>query len=413
MTVIEQSRYPYTNIDHPATSYIVIDLEWNQPIPWIKTNVDPKDLPGEIIEIGAVKLCLSEEGYLLSKPFHVMIRPVCYTVMNKNVSRVTNKMSSDLRFGLSFSDAYNAFCQWCGKDYVLCGWGNSDLSILKSNLRFHNHKAELNALFLDVQPLFARVAEGLTQQRSVEYAVDFLRIPKRDDFHCAHRDAEYTGLVLMELFKLLDLAKTDAPDPAAETSQRQEPRYPSTVLPSLENPNQDGHDTEGHTEGLLSEMKALRLMAYLQNPDLYAQTSMRTDFYPTWEKCFEAYPAGKELCPACRTILSCQIDWFRLKKSAFSLWCCEDHHMVLGRMRMKKTPDGKVYASVSVRLTDPGTARLVSERYEEYIEFGSAGRPFAILPEDTAETPETQNTENAFCAEDIRAEKAPAGRPVP
>jgi len=354
--VIERSRYPFTSIDHPAISYIVIDLEWNQPIPWIKTSVDPKDLPGEIIEIGAVKLSLTQDGYELSKPFHVMIRPVCYTVMNKNVSRVTNKISSDLRFGLSFSDAYDAFRQWCGKDYILCGWGNSDLSILKSNLLYHKWKADLNTLFLDVQPLFARVAEGMTHQRSVEYAVDFLRIPKKDDFHAAHRDAEYTGLILKELFQLLDEARSPT------TSRENDP-----------------------ADLLLQEMKTLRLAAYLQNPDLHAETSKRTGLYPSWEQCFDNYPKDEECCPACQRLLSCRISWFRLKKSGFSLWCCEDHHMVLGRMRMKKTPDGKVYASVIVRLTDPGSSRIVTERYDEYLTFGSQGQPVIIASVDTAD----------------------------
>ena len=380
--MIERSRYPFTNIDHPAISYIVIDLEWNQPIPWIKTNVDPKDLPGEIIEIGAVKLSLTQDGYELSKPFHVMIRPVCYTVMNKNVSRVTNKISSDLRFGLSFSDAYDAFRQWCGKDYILCGWGNSDLSILKSNLLYHKWKADLNTQFLDVQPLFARVAEGMTHQRSVEYAVDFLHIPKNDDFHAAHRDAEYTGLILKEIFNLLDQARTPA------TGRQYDP-----------------------ADLLLQEMKTLRLAAYLQNPDLHAETSKRTGLYPSWEQCFDNYPKDEECCPACLRLLSCRISWFRLKKSGFSLWCCEDHHMVLGRMRMKKTPDGKVYASVIIRLTDPGSSRLVTERYDEYLLFGSQGQPVIPHTEETAKSCIIAPDEEALQLPDLHHEKNACSSP--
>ena len=377
--MIEPSRYSYTSIDHPAVSYIVIDLEWNQPIPWIKTNVDPKDLPGEIIEIGAVKLSLTEDGYELSKPFHVMIRPVCYTVMNKNVSRVTNKISSDLRFGLSFSDAYDAFRQWCGKDYILCGWGNSDLSILKSNLRYHNWKIDLNTLFLDVQPLFARVAEGMTQQRSVEYAVDFLRIPKKDDFHSAHRDAEYTGLILKEIFQQLDGIRSSG---AVQSSGHSQIPYNSDIPDDRH--SQDTGVRDKSSQDLQHEMNTLRLMAYLQNPDLHAEISKRTGLYSTWEQCFEDYAKDQELCPACQLPLACLVEWFRLKKSGFSLWCCEDHHMVLGRMRMKKTPDGKVYASVSVRLTDPGTARLVTDRYDEYLIYGSQGQPVIMASADPA-----------------------------
>ena len=367
-TVMERTDYPFTHIDHPASSYVVIDLEWNQPIPWIKTTVDPKDLPGEIIEIGAVKLTLTDRGYVLSKPFHVTIRPVCYTVMNKNVSRVTNKMSSDLKFGLSFSDAYRSFREWCGSDYILCGWGNSDLTILKANMRYHNWDADLKTLFLDVQPLFARIAEGETKQRSVEYAVDFLRLPKKDDFHAAHRDAEYTGLILKELFLLLDVAGM-----TEETGQE--------VI---------------ETEFSIRDLAALRLTPYLQDPDLHAESVKKTALYATWEKCYDDYPKDGEACPACGRALTERIAWFRLKKSGFSLWCCDDHHMVQGRMRMKKTPDGKFYASVSVRLTDPGSARMIEEREAEYLIYGSRGKPVE-RPEPEADgegnSPDSAETE--------------------
>jgi len=126
-------------------------------------------------------------------------------------------------------------------------------------------------------------------------------------------------------------------------------------------------------------------MAYLQNPDLHAESGKRTGLYPTWEQCFEDYPKDLELCPACDMPLDSKIPWFRLKKSGFSLWCCEEHHMVLGRMRMKKTPDGKVYGSIAVRLTDPGSARLVSDRYDEYLIYGSQGKPIVLISNDPAD----------------------------
>ena len=156
-----------------------------------------------------------------------------------------------------------------------------------------------------------------------------------------------------------------------------------------------GAITRAGIEALQQEMKDLRLMAYLQNPDLHAETSKKTGLYPSWEPCFDDYPKDQEFCPACQAQLSCQISWFRIRKSAFSLWCCEEHHMVLGRMRMKKTPDGKVYASVSVRLTDPGSARLVTERHDEYLLYGSQGKPVpvAVVDDESVEIPSTTASE--------------------
>lgn len=316
-------------IRHPTATYVIIDLEWNQPIPWIKPRVDPKQLPGEIIEIGAVKLSVDGRRTELSKPFHVLIRPVCYTIMNKNVSRVINKISSDLRNGLSFIDAYEAFAKWCGEDYVICGWGNSDLSILKANLRYHDRSALLGRRFLDVQTLFSKVAEDKNVQRSVEYAVDFLRIPKQEDFHEAHRDAEYTGKILEKLFE------------------------------SLEN----------------DEPAVFRVEQYLFDPDLNVQSERRTDYFDSWEACCTRTFSEPAVCPACGSPLWEELAWFRLRKSGFSLFRCDTHNLVAGRIRLKKNTSGKIYASVALKLIQPGGARPINERHEEYLAYGPSGKP--------------------------------------
>ena len=77
-------------------TFVVFDMEWNQPIPYMPSPVDPKILPGEIIEIGAVKVqMLSENEYILSRPFSMVIRPVYYRIMNKQVSKVINKSTDE------------------------------------------------------------------------------------------------------------------------------------------------------------------------------------------------------------------------------------------------------------------------------------------------------------------------------
>lgn len=338
---------------HSVSAYVVIDLEWNQPIPWIRSKVDPKELPGEIIEIGAVKLLVNDGGLEITEPFHVMIRPVCYTVMNRNVSRVINKISSDLRCGIPFAEAYDAFRQWCGEDFILCGWGNSDLSILKSNLRFHGRPDQLNTRFLDVQPLFSKIAENENKQRSVEYAVDFLKISKIEEFHAAHRDAEYTGRILLKLFEILSSEDEEVPQKNA-------------------------------TGSILNQ--------YLYDPDLAAQTFRNTETYRSWEECFSKNSGAECLCPACEEPMSARISWFRLKKSAFSLWRCQEHNLAAGRMRLKKNNEGKYYATITVRLVNPAGEKSIADRLDEYREFGVAGRPPLPVP-DVTQVPEEQETE--------------------
>lgn len=337
-------------VAHPASSYVIIDLEWNQPIPWIRSRVDPKVLPGEIIEIGAVKITVTENGLKLSKPFHAMVRPVCYTVMNRNVSRVINKMSADLKHGMAFADAYDAFIEWCGSDYILCGWGNSDVSILKANLLYHGRSNVLGVRFLDVQPLFSKVAENENRQRSVEYAVDFLKIPKIVDFHEAHRDAEYTGKILMELFAFLTEDTTG------------------------EGKGDDTHRKTGHKTGELPDGKSI-ISQYLYNPDLVAQVSWNTELYHSWEQCFSANRNMPCHCPACGSEMSMEIGWFRIRKGAFSLWRCAEHNLTAGRMRMKKNPVGKVYASICLKLINPAGAKAVYDKHDEYTTFGPVGKP--------------------------------------
>ncbi len=324
------------------TTFIVIDFEWNQPISWIKTSIDPKILPGEIIEIGAVKVSFNEGEWILSKPFHRLIRPVCYTVLNKSVARVINKVSSDLKCGDRFDKAYKEFMSWCGSDFVICGWGNSDLGILKSNLRLHGQNSDIGHPFLDIQSLFSRLAEDSSRQRSVEYAVDFFGITKRQVFHEAHQDAHYTAQILRQLL-LLTPSKTD----------------------------------EVHVEETESTLEIVKKFIY--DPDLNVKISYNTDLFYTWEKCF-SYSQKQELaCPACGESLIEELPWFRIKKSAFSVWRCEKHQFIRGRMRMKKNPVGKIYATVDIQLIIPSEIRKVQEKYMEYLEFGAEGKPKEII----------------------------------
>lgn len=348
-------------IRHPSDTYIIIDLEWNQPIPWIKSKVDPKTLPGEIIEIGAVKLTVGESGVALGGPFHMLIRPVCYTIMNKNVSRVIGKLSSDLRSGLGFIEAYDAFIQWCGEDFILCGWGNSDLSILKSNLRFHDRSAILGHPFLDVQMFFSKIAEGKANQRSVEYAVDFLKIPKRKEFHEAHRDAEYTGRILKALFEAIMSDHMHA------------------VNPFPEDPAEPGKTAD--TEPIRPEI--IDLERYLFDPDLNVHAERKTALFDTWDQCCRLTFDEDAYCPACGSKLIPELPWFRIRKAAFSLFRCERHNLVAGRIRMKKNASGKIYGSVILKLIQPGETVPILERFEEYKNFGPAGKPVSIPKGET------------------------------
>ena len=271
------------------TTFIVIDFEWNQPISWIKTSIDPKALPGEIIEIGAVKVFFNNGKWTLSKPFHRLIRPVCYTVLNKSVARVINKVSSDLKCGDRFDKAYMDFMSWCGTDFVICGWGNSDLGILKANLRLHGQS---------------------------------------------------TAQILRQLLLL----------PTAKTIE------------------------EGFSENE-NEDTLMIVDKFIYDPDLNMKISFNTELFCTWEKCFAQSQKQEIECPACGAPLLKELPWFRIKKSAFSIWRCEKHQWIRGRMRMKKNSVGKTYATVDIQLIIPSEIRKIQEKHKEYLDYGPEGKP--------------------------------------
>ena len=67
-------------------SYIVLDLEWNQPMPGQETITQPFRFDSEIIEIGALKLNSRFEEVSEFKSF---VRPVFYPSMNGHVVQLT------------------------------------------------------------------------------------------------------------------------------------------------------------------------------------------------------------------------------------------------------------------------------------------------------------------------------------
>ena len=87
-------------------NYIVLDLEWNQPIYKKSTIKNPVLLKGEIIQIGAVKL---NSKFNVIDTFTIMVAPKYYTIMKKNVSKITKIRTRDLQLGFPFEKALDYF----------------------------------------------------------------------------------------------------------------------------------------------------------------------------------------------------------------------------------------------------------------------------------------------------------------
>lgn len=179
---------------------IVTDLEWNTASRGIK--VDPalaSRMMFEIIEIGAVRLA---ENLHVEDSFYRSVKPVLYKKIQRHVAAVTKRTQQSLKSGGDFPDVAEAFFLFAGAQPIIASWGSSDPDVLISNLRFHRLD-DIRFRALNIQSVFSGLAEGASRgdQRSVEYALDFFRLPKDLPFHEAVSDARYAAIILQETLK--------------------------------------------------------------------------------------------------------------------------------------------------------------------------------------------------------------------
>ena len=168
-------------------SYIVLDLEWNQPLDRDSTIREPFFFDSEIIEIGALRL---DEQFRETGSFKTFIRPRFYPHMNGDVVRLTKIRAQDLEDAPEFSRAYADFTQWCGEDCCLCTWGPDDIPVLMDNLLMHGMDAEMPCCY-DLQRIFGHEIMRDDRQCSLERAMELLHLTP-DRAHDALNDARNT-----------------------------------------------------------------------------------------------------------------------------------------------------------------------------------------------------------------------------
>ena len=192
--------------------YIVLDLEWNQPVSY-QSSVYRKvgdRLIFEMIQIGAVKL---NEQFEIVDSVSIPIKPTHYVKIHPRIKRMTHLGAEELADAPSFLEAMDQFAAWCGEDYTLLTWGCDDVSVLKQNMDFFECKVELPPL-CDIQRLFSDVYK-CKDRKGLKAAMEMLEIEPDEDrfFHNALNDAYYTALVFAKM-----------PDPAAVLKYPQQPK---------------------------------------------------------------------------------------------------------------------------------------------------------------------------------------------
>ena len=309
-------------------TYIILDLEWNQPISYqSRTYREIGDrLIFEMIQIGAVKL---DPDLNPSDSISIPIAPTHYLRIHPRIKRMTGLDSENLAGAPNFREALEQFVAWCGEDYALLTWGIDDVSVLYQNIRFfHCEDISLPPL-CDIQQLFSQV-HHLKDRAGLKAAMELMEIEPDENmsFHNALNDAWYTALV----FRTLS-------DPDAVLNY---PREPKELIRSRRSAREKtpGEIFDSVRDALASESAI--------------------------------HPA----CPRCGRVLT--LDGEYIKQSAdkyIAVARCKNHGRILIRLRFRIDDDGK---KIMTRTTAPATGANVAyvhtkqlqmrQRQEKYLE---------------------------------------------
>ena len=291
-------------------NYIVLDLEWNQAA--YKSD-EEENLPFEIIEIGAVKL--DKNGNKLDE-YSVLIRPQVYPFLLRRTREITGLTDRDLdEKGVYFDEVCPQFLDWCGRDYIFCIWGPSDLTQLERNMAYYHLKMPWKYPFkyLDVQKLFAMQENEGKVRRQLEHAIEYYGLPKDRPFHRAVDDAAYTALI----FQQIDRKKYES--------------YFSVDYYRL--PKN------------FWEEKTFKFETY---------SKYVTREFNRKEELLENRKVKETPCLYCRRAMTREVPWFTDgSKNYFCLARCKEHGLMRGRIRIKSAED---YTGVfGVRTINPCT----------------------------------------------------------
>lgn len=303
-------------------NYIVLDLEWNQ-CPYGKDREDPR-LPFEILEIGAVKMTGEKE---IADTFNETICPVVYKQLHFRTREIVDYQMEDLKKSRKFPEVIRDFFSWCGEDYILCTWGPSDLPELQRNLDYYGLENPLPKplIYYDVQKLFSILYEDGKVRRSLEHAVEAMRIEKTNPFHHAFDDTYYTAEVMMQM-------------------------------------NWEA-------------VKAYRSVDYYRPPEtrkeeIYLNFADYSKFvsklYDTKEELMADRTVLTTRCCLCGKLMRRQVKWFPVgQKQYLCVAFCPRHGYLKGKIRIKKSQDGRYFAIRTVKLASDEQVDQIRQRREE------------------------------------------------
>ncbi|MCD7955211.1 MAG: exonuclease domain-containing protein [Lachnospiraceae bacterium] len=306
-------------------NYIVLDLEWNQ-CPYGKAR-EVAALPFEIIEIGAVRLNESRE---VTGRFREVVRPQVYTSLHFRTKEVISLRAMDFEGARSFPEVAADFFAWCREtsavDTAFCTWGPADLTELQRNLSYYSMESPFPfpLLYFDIQKIFSIAYEDRKSRKSLEYAVDFLQLPKDVSFHSALSDAIYTSLVMQKL----------------------------TNSQILENSSVDYFRTP--------RTRSQEIYLHYSTYDKFVSR-----LFPSRNQAMKDRIVTSMKCPVCGRAASRKIRWFSAGgHNHFCLAWCPEHGYLKGKIRLRQNADQQTYAVKTIKPVSEEDAGLIYEKKE-------------------------------------------------
>ena len=101
-------------------NYIVFDLEFNQPSSKEQLILEPFPFCFEVVQIGAVKM---DEKYKIRETIDIQVEPIFYKNIGNAARSRIGLYSKHFQRSMAFSEAYERFIDFCGKEYCLFTWG--------------------------------------------------------------------------------------------------------------------------------------------------------------------------------------------------------------------------------------------------------------------------------------------------
>ncbi len=302
-------------------NYIVLDLEWNQGT---KKKQASEELQFEIIEIGAVKL---NERFEVVGEFGELIRPSIYRHMHHIIKEITHVSTGDLREARTFPEVADDFFAWCGEDVMCCTWGSQDLTEFQRNLDYYGMEGYLPwpLYYYDVQKLYSIMFDDGKKRKSLETAIVERKIPEDIPFHRALNDTKYTARI-MRLFRW-ELAK--------DRVSIDYHRLPRT------------------------KKEEIRILY----PNYFKYVSRE---FSDKEKAMQDRGVTETRCFYCDRVAPKRVRWFASgNRNYLCMAKCPEHGWMKGKIRMKKSEAGDVFAVKTVRPATDVEMEKVRHRKEE------------------------------------------------